>query len=134
MKPMEDKEPSPINILKRSIEFKETISSLQSEFKKFIQTNMTIIIDPPSTQTQTISNVNLSNIINLVSYDIIQLLNKFQYEPMRNSDLDCKLSIEKDFKLNKNSIIELRKQVFSKHFQSLRIKLRNKLETMTFDK
>ena len=48
---MEDKEPSPINILKRSIEFKETISSLQSEFKKFIQTNMTIIIDPPSTQT-----------------------------------------------------------------------------------
>jgi len=42
---------------------------------------------------------------------------------MRNEDLDCKLSVEKKIPINQNSIVELRKRLFVKHYKTLRIKI-----------
>jgi hypothetical protein len=43
---------------------------------------------------------------------------------MRNPTLDCKLSIEKGFEVNKNTVIELRKKIFLGLFKKLRIRVR----------
>ena len=51
---------------------------------------------------------------------------------MRNEDLDCKLSVEKKIPINQNSIVELRKRRFLKHYRRFRIKISNKDSKVEF--
>lgn len=51
---------------------------------------------------------------------------------MRNASLDCKLSAEKEFLVNKNSIIELRKRAFLSYFRSICISIREEPSKISF--
>lgn len=48
--------------------------------------------------------------------------------------MDCKLSIEKGFEVNKNTVIELRKRIFLRLFKRLRIRVRASRNEITFEK
>jgi hypothetical protein len=51
---------------------------------------------------------------------------------MRNEDLDCKLSVEKKIAINQNSVVELRKRRFLKHYRKFRIRISDKDSKVEF--
>lgn len=61
------------------------------------------------------------------------MLGKFEYDILRNRQLDCKLSVEKELLLNQNAIVELRKRCFLKHYKRIVIRLEEDKSKITFE-
>jgi hypothetical protein len=68
---------TPVNTLRRSIEFKQAMATLSKQLQACLGSSFTVVIDPPAVSTEETINANLDHLISLVSADLIEALERF---------------------------------------------------------
>ena len=70
MRPSPDPLPSPINMLKKSYQFKDAINRLKESLVGFVPENLEIVVDPPKKADEVTMSAQLDHIISLASSDL----------------------------------------------------------------